>query len=1083
MSDNNNIKRQISNTEVVFDVTRNVSKLRQYNNLFEYVVKNKEPIKFFTGKLCLINNKYLIFTFIQFKYRLRFNQISDIFNVPILEYYQIQKINDCKYYNPFVWNQLQSIPIGNSTFGISKETLTLAKQKELSINEAVQQLVARVLAGEKIDGVTGMKMYPQLTTSSIWQRNLNLLRLDYIKRNRIKEDVCFTYIFGNPGFGKTYFGNIYIHQKYLSDEVHTFSSWEWMEGLTPETKVIFIQEFLTKFVPYTTFSNLTHPEKYRFADGGISLLYLNKKFGHTFFLGNRIVLASKKSPFAINFHYTKEEQDDYQAHYQIWRRIMLNEHGSEVKGCESKLIYLYKKNFRGKDGMFYYYPLDVTELAGRLVKQLNTKYEDLNDVNLSYQDYKNWDNEFKRKIKDTYWHEIKYRKPICENEIKNWVDTPANFYNDDNSDNTKTSEDDQKKIDEESINGETNNHSTNPISGLIPVKETINNIPVQYVTDVNINKLNKDLTVGKSSWEELKYFLENNHTFAVDVETIGAKQVNKEDKNPSQKIFYFNQLRTLQLSNGEESFYIPFETSKNVKIISEIKKYLRNKRLVFHHWKFDIWSLESTLKLNIRQNNQIEDTYLQAKCMDSLLEPNEYSLFKLTKRYLNNDFNWKELITQIQKTGGFRSIWDVYTKVDTLTNYDFIQYCLLDVYWTFSLYNYFRNYLNIDCNKTYTLKLEDSLLSYSEEKEGLKFNQVEGQKEQLNIQNKLKNIHKEFKSIWNDFESFEALKYPHSNCFFSSPLQINNWLKLNFSPDKLTVLNRGENKDRILYPTSKRNLVDLLPDKGINLIINHKKLLKDYGFWNKCIEFSRLNSESKIFPVYDVFGTKTGRWSCVDPNLQQLPKEDKSKIRLAIDYDYSIDFNQQELRMMALLSRDDNLLTEIKKHSLHESIAQNLNTDIKTAKIFNFSIPYGISKESLRKILLENGKVFTLKQTEELVEKWWRRFPDLKFFNDWLKGKADYAPFYKNPFDRTIRFNFPYTALNYIIQGSCSDLFTKFWRSLRSIPGVKVVGKIHDEYWIKTKLSQSELEERVKEIEITIKHIAFPLSVHKKGDI
>lgn len=114
-----------------------------------------------------------------------------------------------------------------------------------------------------------------------------------------------------------------------------------------------------------------------------------------------------------------------------------------------------------------------------------------------------------------------------------------------------------------------------------------------------------------------------------------------------------------------------------------------------------------------------------------------------------------------------------------------------------------------------------------------------------------------------------------------------------------------------------------------------------------------VNSKTKrIHPDYNQLGAATGRFSCSDPNLQQVPKDPKFRrmFRALPGYKLiTLDYSQQELRVMAELSQDPGLIEACKSTDVHLENARMIYDDPtiqkndprrSTAKNANFAMAY-----------------------------------------------------------------------------------------------------------------------------------------------
>jgi DNA polymerase-1 len=167
-----------------------------------------------------------------------------------------------------------------------------------------------------------------------------------------------------------------------------------------------------------------------------------------------------------------------------------------------------------------------------------------------------------------------------------------------------------------------------------------------------------------------------------------------------------------------------------------------------------------------------------------------------------------------------------------------------------------------------------------------------------------------------------------------------------------------------------------------------------------------IDSDGRIRPHFNDAGTATGRLSCSQPNLQQLPKENKS---LGIDTRscfispegkkiISIDYSQQELRIMAQLSKDEKLIKIINEggdlhlinannvfnlgipeeklyesHPEYKEVKSAFKKDRDNGKIFSFGVSYGMGEHKLSrdfKVSIDEAKV--------LLQRFFQGFPGLE---------------------------------------------------------------------------------------------------------
>lgn len=126
-------------------------------------------------------------------------------------------------------------------------------------------------------------------------------------------------------------------------------------------------------------------------------------------------------------------------------------------------------------------------------------------------------------------------------------------------------------------------------------------------------------------------------------------------------------------------------------------------------------------------------------------------------------------------------------------------------------------------------------------------------------------------------------------------------------------------------------------------------------------------------------GTATGRFSYMDPNLQNIPSEDDSKypVRRAFvpreDYLFlSVDYRQMEFRMMLDEAGQHDLIAKIiAGHDPHDATAELTGLDRKSAKTLNFGLLYGMGIVKLAFAILKMSpeEKSALKKYDDLEDK------------------------------------------------------------------------------------------------------------------
>lgn len=252
----------------------------------------------------------------------------------------------------------------------------------------------------------------------------------------------------------------------------------------------------------------------------------------------------------------------------------------------------------------------------------------------------------------------------------------------------------------------------------------------------------------------------------------------------------------------------------------------------------------------------------------------------------------------------------------------------------------------------------------------------------------------------------------------------------------------------------------------------------------------------------------TGRLSSSDPNLQNIPVrgEDGKEIRKSFIPDegclfFSADYSQIELRVMAHLSQDPNMMDAfVKGYDIHAATAakiygkpvEEVSRDERSkAKRANFGIIYGITVFGLAERLDIDRA-----EAKQLIDGYFAMFPCVRDYMDASKEKAREQGYVETFFHRrrylpdinsgnaTVRGFAERNAINAPIQGSAADIIKVAMirihqRFQRENIQSKMVLQVHDELNFSVLPAEKEQVERIVMEEM---QAAYPLSVPLVAD-
>ena len=346
----------------------------------------------------------------------------------------------------------------------------------------------------------------------------------------------------------------------------------------------------------------------------------------------------------------------------------------------------------------------------------------------------------------------------------------------------------------------------------------------------------------------------------------------------------------------------------------------------------------------------------------------------------------------------------------------------------------------------------------------------------------LKELDVEYSSIINKLEKEIHLLANHE-FNINSPKQLAELL--------FDELNLPCNKKRSTGADDLKAISDLHPI--VPLILSYRKYSKLLNTYIDSFESFKF-ADNKIHAMFNQSTTMTGRLSSSQPNLQNLSvrDDDRKIIRKLIiapkNYKIlSLDYSQIELRILAILSQDENLLDAFKNdYDIHSATAAKINNiDIKDvsdqqrriAKATNFGIVYGMSPWGLSEQLN-----ISLKESNEIINKFFATYPKVKEFLDNSVASCQKDGYVTtllkrrrvvleiNSSNYNIKEFGKRVAMNTPIQGSAADIMKLAMIKVNDYikqyqNDVKMICQIHDELLFEVK------EDVVEKISLDIKEI------------
>ena len=177
----------------------------------------------------------------------------------------------------------------------------------------------------------------------------------------------------------------------------------------------------------------------------------------------------------------------------------------------------------------------------------------------------------------------------------------------------------------------------------------------------------------------------------------------------------------------------------------------------------------------------------------------------------------------------------------------------------------------------------------------------------------------------------------------------------------------------------------------LNRVMEYNDLRKDQSFIEGWRELRR--EDNRLHPTYHLDGTVTGRTSCREPNLQQVPRPKDMRCAFIARKGWGflqVDYSQLELRIAADDAQEQAMLKvfEDPEGDIHTSTAAAVagvpESEVDEAlrskgKPINFGFLYGMSSGGFQRYARYSyGQYFTMEESEDARKAFFRKYPGLK---------------------------------------------------------------------------------------------------------
>lgn len=456
-----------------------------------------------------------------------------------------------------------------------------------------------------------------------------------------------------------------------------------------------------------------------------------------------------------------------------------------------------------------------------------------------------------------------------------------------------------------------------------------------------------------------QHLTENNYLhLSYDIETTGL-------------VRFEDEVNLFGFGNDQVQYIIPLEAPLSP---------LRGMRLAQHKLIITAinWLNENALDL-VAGNGKFDDLFLEYRfgvkphitfdvvLASHILNENTPNGVKENAVMECNAFDWD--VDKDLKTGKYK----------TPEKYqEYLTYLGYDIYYEYKLFRVFRKKLKQDkaLMKLFYHLYMPGIISYETvEQHGVFIYPQQFKKVRKHLESEKAKIEK------------ELLRMAGHEVNWNSPAQIQ---KLLYEELKLPILERTESgapstsEATLMQLRDEHPIVELiLKYRGVNIQISHFIDGWINRMWGR-----------RLFPNFKLHGTVTGRTSCTDPNLQQVPRDPIIRNLVGAPEGWSvveIDYSQAELRIAAIMSGDETMTRiyqtggDIHTHTYEMITGEKVSDDKyirkeqrKKAKAVNFGFVYGMGWKKFKLYARDNyGVDLTDKEAEQWREKFFATYHSL----------------------------------------------------------------------------------------------------------
>ena len=575
-------------------------------------------------------------------------------------------------------------------------------------------------------------------------------------------------------------------------------------------------------------------------------------------------------------------------------------------------------------------------------------------------------------------------------------------------------------------------------------KESAENSKVETIdSKFSMDDYSTELILSEDDFSALISKLSSSEYFVFDLETNSLDYMEAQIVG---FVFLINK-NSYYLPVAHDYLDAPVQMSRS-RVLSSLKPILESSTIgkIGQNLKYDAHVLAN---INIDLNGIRDDTMLKSYCLDSVAS--RHNMDDLALHYLDHK------TIQYSDVAGSGKKQLTFNQVNIE---EAMPYACEDVIVTNELNNLFESKLQpfpklLALYKSIELPLIKVMLRL--ERNGAMLDEASLFNQQNEIKKEMMKIQTKAYEIAGDEFNLESPKQIQQILFSDEGFGL--------EPKKKTA--KGQ-------PSTNEEALKLLDHPLVDLIMSYRTLTKLNSTYLEALPKQINRRTGRLHTSYHQAVTATGRLSSSKPNFQNIPirTEQGAKIRSAFIAEkgniiLAADYSQIELRIMAHISGDQNLIEAFNKNEdVHRSTAaQVFETEIsmvtkdqrRKAKAINFGLIYGMSAFGL-------AKQIDVSRTEakQYIDGYFENYPGVLKFMEETKEKAKSQGYVETVLGR--RLYLPQinsknnmlqqhalrTAINAPMQGSSADIIKKAMLDIQSWIDkenlkIKMFMQVHDE--------------------------------------